>query len=274
MPTYAIGDIQGCFEQLQDLLALIEFNPKHDRLWVAGDLVNRGPQSLETLRYLRSLGDRCVCVLGNHDLHLLAVAEGIMRNRNQDTLTPILDAPDRDELLQWLRQLPLVHHCPDLGFTMVHAGIPPGWSLKASLNRAAEVESVLRSDNYRKLLKNMYGDEPACWHKNLKGSRRLRVIINYLTRMRFCRQDNTLDLDQKSGANNPPQGFAPWYQHEKRKCADQRIIFGHWAALEGKADHPNVFALDTGCVWGGQLTALTLETGELTSLNCPLPEFR
>ncbi|WP_426414705.1 symmetrical bis(5'-nucleosyl)-tetraphosphatase [Aestuariirhabdus sp. LZHN29] len=274
MATYAIGDIQGCFEQLEDLLALVEFNPKRDTLWIAGDLVNRGPQSLETLRYLQGLGDRCIAVLGNHDLHLLAVSEEVMRARRQDTLTPILEAPDRDKLLHWLRERPLIHHCPKLGYTMVHAGIPPSWTLKAALNRAAEVEKVLRTGDYRTLLKNMYGDEPACWHKNLTGWRRLRVIINYLTRMRFCLADGTLDLDQKSGPNDPPKGFLPWYSHPDRKCGDQRILFGHWAALEGNADHPNVFALDTGCVWGGQLTAMELETGELTTLYCPLPEFR
>ncbi|RRJ83368.1 symmetrical bis(5'-nucleosyl)-tetraphosphatase [Aestuariirhabdus litorea] len=274
MSTYAIGDIQGCFDQLEDLLALVEFDPDEDRLWIAGDLVNRGPQSLETLRFLKGLGDRCIAVLGNHDLHLLAVANEVMRDRRQDTLTAILEAPDRDELLHWLRHLPLIHHCPRLNYTLVHAGIPPIWSLKAALNRAAEVESVLRSDNYRKLLGNMYGDEPACWHKNLKGWARLRVIINYLTRMRFCRADGTLNLDQKNGPDDPPKGFLPWYSHPRRKSDDQRILFGHWAALEGKACHPNVFALDTGCVWGGQLTAMELESGRLTTLQCPLPEFR
>lgn len=274
MTTYAVGDIQGCFDQLDDLLALIEFDPQEDILWVAGDLVNRGPDSLETLRFLKSLGDRCVAVLGNHDLHLLAVATGSVRNRNQDTLLPILNAPDRDELLEWLRHRPLVHHCPDSNYTMVHAGIPPIWSLKVALNRSAEVEALLRSDQYRDLLKNMYGDEPVYWNKNLKGWPRLRVIINYLTRMRFCREDGTLDLDQKSSPENAPKGFMPWYQHANRKCAGQNIIFGHWAALEGKVSEPDVHALDTGCVWGGQLTALNLETQELTSLQCPLPEFR
>ncbi len=259
MATYAVGDIQGCLKPLLRLLKRAQFNPSQDKLWVAGDLVNRGPESLETLRYLHSLGDIVTCVLGNHDLHLLAVAYDHRSPTKNDTFHDILDAPDKDILLNWLRQQKLVHHDPTLGFTMVHAGIPPQWSLKKALAYSAEVEQVLQSSAIESFLPEMYGNEPAKWKKSLTGNERLRTITNYFTRMRFCKPGGRLDLTSKQGPGQHPLGYAPWFAHPQRKTANDRIVFGHWAALEGKVKTPNVYALDTGCVWGGKLSMLRLE---------------
>lgn len=269
MAVYAVGDLQGCLEPLKCLLERVAFDPLKDRLWLAGDLVNRGPQSLETLRYLYAMRDALVVVLGNHDLHLLAVAHNVERMKKQDTLREILDAPDRQELIDWLRRQKLVHHDPALGFAMVHAGIPPQWTLKKALKRAAEVEGVLRDDQLLPLfLDGMYGNEPAKWDSELEGIARLRTITNYFTRMRFCTADGTLDLNSKESADNPPPGFAPWFAFPERKTLGQKLIFGHWAALEGRCDEPGLFALDTGCVWGGSLTLLDLGSGERHHCDC------
>ncbi len=268
MSTYAVGDIQGCFTPLRCLLSEVDFNPDKDRLWIAGDIVNRGPQSLETLRYVKSLGACVTTVLGNHDLHLLAVAYGYSRPGRNDTLNEVLQAPDCELLLTWLRQQKIVHYDPTLKFTMVHAGIPPQWSLKKALTRAAELETALRGDNFRQLLANMYGNRPDCWDKSLQGYARLRVITNYFTRMRFCDASGRLELLSKSAPDQPPPGFAPWYSHPQRKTRKHKLIFGHWAALEGKVDEVNLYALDTGCVWGSHLTMMRLEDETFYRCDC------
>lgn len=261
MANYAVGDIQGCFAQLKALLEQIKFDPKNDVLWAAGDLINRGPESLQTLRFLKNLGDKATrIVLGNHDLGFLAVAYGFQHQRSSDTLNEILLADDCDELVIWLRQQKLVHHCPKLNYTMVHAGIPPQWSIKKSLRLAAEVEAALKDDQAcESFLLNMYGNEPDQWRKGLRGNDRLRLITNYFTRMRFCNTHGKLEFASKSDLASTPAGFAPWFSHPQRKSRNDRIIFGHWAALEGKTSSRKVFALDTGCVWGGPLTMMKLE---------------
>ena len=269
MTTYAVGDLQGCLDPLKCLLKRVDFSPSRDCLWLAGDLVNRGPQSLEALRFARDLGESGVTVLGNHDLHLLAVAHNLDRLKKNDTLQPILDAPDRAELIDWLRQQKLVHHDASRETTMVHAGIPPQWSLGKALRRAAEVEQVLRDDALLlQFLDGMYGNQPAKWNKELTGIPRLRVITNYFTRMRFCKADGTLDLEAKDGLDSAPDGFAPWFSHPTRKTRGAKIIFGHWAALEGQCDEPNVYALDTGCVWGNAMTLMNVDSNELYSCDC------
>ena len=258
MTIYAVGDIQGCLKPLLTLLNNIDFNPQQDMLWVVGDMVNRGPESLKTLRFLYHLR-HCVCaVLGNHDLHLLAAATGHRQPKPSDTLADILRAPDRDILLEWLRQLPLMHHDARLGYTMVHAGIPPQWSIKEALSHAAEVENVLRGESIHRFLKNMYGNKPAQWDQALKNEDRWRAITNYFTRMRFCTPTGKLELKIKAKVDAAPVGYLPWYAHKGRKTESDNIIFGHWAALRGNADHAKVFALDTGCVWGDRLTIMRL----------------
>lgn len=268
MATYAIGDIQGCLEPLQCLLKKINFNPAKDKLWLAGDVINRGPDSLATLRLLYKLRDSITLVLGNHDLHFIAVYYGLRKAGKNDTLAPLLLAPDRADLIYWLRQQKLVHHDAQLNFTMVHAGIPPQWSLDEALARAREVETVLQSDSPELLLENMYGNSPARWSDELQGAERLRVITNYFTRMRFCSAQGELELETKESADAAPTGFAPWFSLSGRKMRNHKIIFGHWAALEGQANTKNIYALDTGCVWGGELTALRLEDEVLFSCNC------
>lgn len=269
MALYAVGDVQGCLGPLKCLLDRAAFDPARDRLWLVGDLVNRGPQSLDTLRFLFAMRDSVVSVLGNHDLHLLAVAHNIERLKKGDTLREILDAPDRDDLLDWLRRLPLVHHDAERQITLVHAGIPPQWSLKKALKRAAEVEEALRDDARLPLfLDGMYGNEPDRWDSELRGVARLRTITNYFTRMRFCTADGRLDLKSKEGLGSAPKGFAPWFSHPERRMRGQRIIFGHWAALEGRCDEPGVQALDSGCVWGGALTLLDVDRGERHTCSC------
>lgn len=259
MSTYAVGDIQGCLKPLQALLIRTNFNPQKDKLWVAGDMINRGPESLKTLRLLFHLKHCTKVVLGNHDLHLLAVAAGYRNPTPSDTLKEILSAPDRDVLLEWIRQQPLLHHDKKLKFTMVHAGIPPQWSLEEAKKRAKEVKTVLHSKKIHHFLSTMYGNEPKQWSNSLKGGDRWRVITNYLTRMRFCTASGQLDLNAKTGIDKAPRGFLPWYAHKNRLTHDDNIIFGHWAALGGEADHENVYAIDTGCVWGGELTMIRLE---------------
>lgn len=272
MTVYAVGDLQGCLDPLKRLLQQVAFDPTRDRLWLVGDLVNRGPQSLETLRFLYAIRDALVCVLGNHDLHLLAVAHNIERLKKGDTLGEILDAPDRAELLDWLRQQKLLHYDAERDIAMVHAGIPPQWSLKKALRCADEVEQALRDDaRLLPFLDGMYGNEPNCWDSDLKGVTRLRVITNYFTRMRFCKADGTLDLKTKEGADSAPPGYLPWFSHKQRKTAGQKIIFGHWAALEGRCDAPGVTALDTGCVWGNAMTLLNVDSGERHCCDCKEP---
>ncbi|MBS1213034.1 MAG: diadenosine tetraphosphatase [Proteobacteria bacterium] len=260
MATYAIGDLQGCFAELQCLLERIDFDPGRDRLWFTGDLVNRGPQSLETLRYIKGLGPAAVSVLGNHDLHLLAVASGISRTKHKDTFGAILSADDRDELLHWLRHRPLLH-CEG-GFYLIHAGLPPQWDMETAAERAHEVEDVLRGPNWRELLARMYGNEPAVWSAELAGFDRLRFITNCFTRMRYCDERGALEFHEKCRPGSQKEGLFPWFQAPGRRSAGARIIFGHWSTLGFHAENGCV-GLDTGCLWGGELTALRLD-GEKT----------
>lgn len=269
MAIFAIGDVQGCLDDLERLLERLNFEPEEDQLWFTGDLVNRGPKSLQTLRFVRGLGENAVSVLGNHDLHLIAVAEGLQPLKAKDTLQPILDAPDAAELLEWLRLRPLLHFDKQLGYLLVHAGLAPEWDLKKSLACAQEVEEVLQSDGYRALLENMYGDEPARWSDTLEGYARLRYIINACTRIRYCHPDGELDLHHKGPPGSQPDGLVPWFQLPQRKNAHIDIVFGHWSTL-GEPDTPRIWALDSGCLWGGKLTALRLDGEEClwTSISC------
>ena len=267
MSTYAVGDIQGCLHALKCVMKKVRFSPDKDVLWSVGDIVNRGPRSLKTLRYLYDMRDNLVLVLGNHDLHLLAVAAGVRPPTRADTLDKILAAPDRDKLLTWLLHRPLIH--TEHGFTMVHAGIPPQWSVEDATNRAREVEAVLQSPNCIDFLKQMYGNEPLIWSDDLTGMTRLRVITNYLTRMRFCSSQGLLDLDSKGPS--PDLGkfaVSAWFSHPGRKTARDRILFGHWASIEGQTDRRNAIGLDTGCVWGGAISLYELETGRWTRCQC------
>jgi bis(5'-nucleosyl)-tetraphosphatase (symmetrical) len=252
---YAIGDVQGCYAELRALIAQLKFSADKDQLWFVGDLVNRGPQSLEVLRFVRSLGDNAITVLGNHDLHLLAVACGSHRKRKSDTLDEIFAAPDRDDLLGWLISRPLAHQ--DQGDFMVHAGLVPQWTVGKALALAHEVEAALRTDP-RSLFENMYGDEPRRWSESLEGTDRLRFAINVLTRLRVCTTDGEVDLKMKG---KPPKGHSelkPWFEIGTRLSADTRVVFGHWSAL-GLVIRKDVAGLDSGCVWGGSLTALDLD---------------
>ncbi len=263
MSTYAIGDIQGCFSELEALLAKINFSPTEDKLWLAGDLVNRGPQSLATLRFAKKLANHCQIVLGNHDLHLLAVAGTNRKLNEKDTLQEILDAPDRDELLNWLRQQPLLFHDAELNYAMVHAAILPTWDLTTALARAKEVESMLQGDGYKTLLSHLYGDSPDLWTDDLSSWPRYRFITNAFTRLRYCDSEGRVILWEKRAPESVSPNLIPWFRYPNRPTADERIIFGHWASLNGRANHPNLFALDTGCCWGNRLTALRLEDQQL-----------
>ena len=267
MSTYVVGDIQGCLQPLKCLLKKVKFDPKTDVLWSVGDIVNRGPKCLKTLRFLYKMRDSLVMVLGNHDLHLLAVAAGARRPSRSDTLDEILAAPDREELLNWLLHRPLIHH--EYGYTMVHAGIPPQWSVKKAIKRAREVEAVLQSPDCLEFFQHMYGNEPAIWSKDLRGMDRLRVITNYLTRMRYCSEEGWLDLESKGARpNEGVKKVSAWFSHPNRKSRDDKILFGHWASLEGMTDTPNAIGLDTGCVWGGAMSLYCLESGEWARCQC------
>ncbi|MDH3715576.1 MAG: symmetrical bis(5'-nucleosyl)-tetraphosphatase [Gammaproteobacteria bacterium] len=262
MATYAIGDVQGCLDPLQRLLDALTFDPATDHLWFVGDLVNRGPRSLETLRFVRELGDAAITTLGNHDLHLLAAREGIRDERRNDTLRPIFTADDGDELLTWLRTQPLIHSDAQLQFVLVHAGIYPFWELHEARALAREVESLLAGDQYRELLRNMYGDRPSRWDPEMCGFERLRFIVNVFTRMRYCSPSGELDFDHNGPPGTQPPGLLPWFAVPNRKTASQRIVFGHWASLP-HFNAANLFPLDSGCVWGRNLSALRLDAGPL-----------
>jgi bis(5'-nucleosyl)-tetraphosphatase (symmetrical) len=269
MATYAIGDLQGCYDPFRKLLDKLDFNPDKDTIWLTGDLVNRGPKSLKTIRFVKSLGDSAITVLGNHDLHLLALANDVKFSKDRyQSLWKILGADDGEELLDWLRALPLAHYSKKLNTLMVHAGIPPQWTIKKTLRRAAEVETVLRRDDYHKFLERMYGDRPNRWSGDLKGKQRLRVIVNALTRMRMIYSDGRLNFTH----NGPPQGarkgLIPWFEADAAKWRGTRIVFGHWSAL-GLIVTPELISVDTGCVWGRQLTAVRLnKKPKVISVNC------
>lgn len=271
MPTYVIGDIQGCYKPLKKLLKSVNFKAGKDCLWCVGDLINRGPRSLDTLRFLRDIDDSVRVVLGNHDLHFLAIYHGVAPNRSKDTLQELLDSPDCDELSTWLRQQPLAHYDTletnegNKGFLMVHAGVAPQWTLQQTLALAGEVQAALQGPDYRKFLRKMYGDSPAKWKESLTGYARLRTITNYLTRMRFCTAKGKLDLQAKEGLSSAPDGFLPWFEFEQL-TPQTSILFGHWAALEGQTNNPDIYALDTGCVWGRELTMMRLEDHQLFSV--------
>lgn len=267
MPTFVIGDLHGCLTPLQRLLDKVQFKPGTDKIWFVGDLVNRGPQSLETLRFIRSLGDDAICVLGNHDLHLLAVIHGIRRTGGKDTLDDILRANDLHEITDWLRHLPLLHYSKKLDVTMVHAGIHPDWDLTLAKTLAAEVEKVLRSDKYVDLLHRMYGNEPAKWSHKLGKHHRRRFAVNTFTRMRFCTRKGELDFSETCAPHNAPKNLMPWYAVPKRTVIEGRILFGHWSSHPAFAVS-NVVPLDRGAVWGGSLVALALETGVTTTVSC------
>lgn len=260
MSTYAIGDVQGCFDELTALLARCRFDRNRDRLWFVGDLVNRGPKSLEVLRFVRALGERAVVVLGNHDLHLVSLHEGFAASRKGDTLDAVLEAPDRGELIGWLRTRPLMVR--EAGFAMVHAGLLPQWPLEKALRLAKEVEGALSGPNHSGFLANMYGSKPDEWSDSLSGWDRLRVIVNVMTRLRFCTPAGRMDFNAK-GQKAPP-GYAPWF--EFREDAETLVV-GHWSAL-GLVRTGRLEALDSGCVWGGRLTALRLEDRALFQVSC------
>ncbi|SDW04447.1 symmetrical bis(5'-nucleosyl)-tetraphosphatase [Marinobacter mobilis] len=266
MTDFAIGDIQGCYDRLRAVLDKVGFSPSRDCLWVAGDLINRGPSSLETLRYLESLGSATRVVLGNHDLHLLAVALGGHPPRKKDTLAEILDAPDHHRLIDWLRRQSLCVHDPDRRLFMAHAGLPHIWSVDQATSLARELEAVIQGSDAEEYFTHMYGNEPACWDDRLTGMLRWRSITNYFTRMRFIAGDGTLELDTKESVGAAPGGYSPWFQFPRRE--EITVLFGHWAALEGKTGSERFIGLDTGCVWGGALTIMNLDSGERIHCDC------
>jgi bis(5'-nucleosyl)-tetraphosphatase (symmetrical) len=259
MAVYAIGDLQGCYDPFRHLLDEIEFDPATDTLWLVGDLVNRGPKSLKTLRFVRSLGNSAKTVLGNHDLHLLALHAGVVRFGNRfSTLAKLLAASDADELCDWLRRRPLAHYDKKLDTLLVHAGTHPNWNAKKTLARAAEVEAALQSDDYRNVLGKMYGNTPNQWTGKLTGYKRLRFIINCLTRMRMVTADDRLDMKFSGSPWRARKGLKPWFDVDDPAWQGTRIVFGHWSAL-GLIVLPDLISLDTGCVWGRQLTAVRVD---------------
>lgn len=270
MATYIVGDIQGCCDELQQLLVLADFDKQHDELWIAGDLVARGPKSLETLRFVKALGDSVRIILGNHDLHLLATWQGIHTAKDNDQLAPLLNAPDCDELLHWLRLQPLILRHPEHDFVMVHAGISPQWTIKQAQALALEVEAQLHGEQFKTLLNNMYGNQPNGWSETLTGDDRLRFIINVFTRMRYCFLDGSLEFKNKLGPEQTDNSvMRPWFEIATLDKSSP-ILFGHWAALLGKVDDAGIYALDTGCVWGNSLTMLRWQDKKIFSLACPV----
>lgn len=274
MATYAIGDIQGCYQQLQNLLDKLAFDRTQDTLWFTGDLVNRGPDSLKTLRFVKNLGKNAITVLGNHDLHLQVVAGNHVSKHKHDTIDDILNAPDRDELLDWLRKQPLMHHDKASGFTLLHAGLPPQWNLAIAQQLAHEVEAILQGDQYQDFLAHMYGNEPGQWSDDLRGWDRLRFITNCFSRLRYCDIEGNVCLQAKGPPGTQPEPYIPWFEVPNRANKDMKIIFGHWSAL-GLQHASGAYALDTGCLWGQQLTAMRLDNivnnmkPEIVSIKCP-----
>lgn len=264
MATYAIGDIQGCYYAFQALLARLKFDQDKDQLWLVGDLINRGSGTLEVLRWCYAHRNSLRIVLGNHDLHAIVVAAGIVAAHRGDTLQSLLAAADRDVLLDWLRHQPLVYQ--DADYLMVHAGLLPQWTVDQTMAYAAEVESALRGENYLHFLTHMYGNLPNCWTPDLTGVDRLRVITNAATRLRICTADGEMEFKFKGELQDIPHGYMPWFDVPSRASKDTQVIFGHWSAL-GLQQRKNLFALDTGCLWGGKLTAMNLNTKEIVQVD-------
>ena len=260
MSTYVFGDIQGCFDDLAALLTLIQFDEGKDRLCFLGDLINRGSQNLETIQFMMSLKQPSI-VLGNHDLHFLAVASGCQKKSTKDTFCDLISAPDLQSIIDWMRKKPLILHLDEFDCTLVHAGIPPNWSTSEALRYGTEVEAVLRGNDYTVFLNHMYGNEPAIWSPDLKSWDRLRVITNSLTRLRYCDAKGKMEFEHKT--KRQPKGFSPWFSFERKH---EHILFGHWAAIEGQTGKKNIQALDTGCVWGRELTCLRLDDKKLFSV--------
>lgn len=273
MALYLIGDVQGCDEALGRLLDTLDFSPSRDRLVLLGDLINRGPDSMGVLRRMQALGDAARSLLGNHDLHLLGVAHGVRKPGRRDTLAPILDAPDRAALLDWLRHRAMALHERIGGrdLLMVHAGVLPAWTVADTMARAHELEAVLRGPHLVQFLTEMYGNEPAAWSDDLAGSARLRVIVNTLTRLRFCSPEGMMEFEAKDSAAEAPAGYLPWFDVPGRRTAEAVVAFGHWSTL-GWLSRPDLLSTDTGCVWGGCLTAVrigaTLDERERIEVRC------
>jgi bis(5'-nucleosyl)-tetraphosphatase (symmetrical) len=267
MGLYLIGDVQGCDAALGRLLAEIDFSPSRDQLVMLGDLVNRGPDSLGVLRRLSALDDCAQCLLGNHDLHALAVAAGARPAHKHDTLDALLAAPDAKPLLEWLRWRDMAIYRE--GILMVHAGVLPSWDTQLTISLATQVTSAIRQNNHRDFFQSMYGNEPASWHKNLQGTERLRVVINALTRLRFCSARGQMEFVTKEGADAAPEGYMPWFEVPGRQTANTTIAFGHWSTL-GLLNRPRLIALDTGCIWGGSLSAMRVDGGrrEVVQIQC------
>ncbi len=265
MATYAIGDIQGCQGALDALLGEIGFSASRDRLWFVGDLVNRGPRSVDVLRFVKGLGEAAVTVLGNHDLHLVMLAEGYSRPHAEDTLAQVLEAPDRDELLAWLRRQPLFHSEDD--YAMVHAGLLPAWDVRRAIELSEEFGRALSGNDYRGVLAQLWGSEPARWRDDLRAAERFRVIVNAMTRMRFCTAEGVMEFHEKGPLESAPPGFMPWFRVPGRRSADHTVICGHWSAL-GFRQEGGLLALDSGCLWGGALTAVRLEDRRVYQYRC------
>ena len=268
MTTYAIGDVQGCYSSLLRLLDELHFDPSNDRLWFTGDLINRGPESLKTLRFIRSLGDNACSVLGNHECHFLAVAFEHKELHQTDTFYDILDAEDSDALVQWVRYQPFLYEDDGLGYCMLHAGVPPQWSMDETRLFARELESHIQGDDINNFLAAMYGNQPDCWDANLKGNDRLRFIINCFTRLRFCDKHGRLNLMEKGTIGSQTEGLMPWFDVPNRKTILNKIVFGHWSAI-GPHQQNNATCLDSGCLWGGSLSALKLDgSNQIISIDC------
>ena len=271
MSVYAVGDVQGCYAELRSLLRVCGFDARRDRLWLAGDLVNRGPNSLDVLRFAADLGDRARVVLGNHDLHLVASARGVRKLRGKDTFRDVLDAADGDALVGWLRNRPLAHLDLERGAVMVHAGIVPAWTIDEALGRAAEFSRALRAPDHPRLLTRLYGDEPDMWRDALTGFDRLRFIANAFTRMRYCRADGRLDFSETRPPGDQDPSLTPWFMLRDGGADRVRIVFGHWATLQHRtalSRRLHVRHVDTGCVWGGSLTALRLDDDREFRVDC------
>ena len=271
MPTYAIGDLQGCCEDFESLLELISFDRANDTLWLVGDLVNRGPESLRTLRVVRALGDAAITVLGNHDFHLMAAYCGLRKRGRNDTLDEILAAPDASDLIEWMRTRPLAHQDIIAGtrYLLVHAGVAPEWAHDQAMEFGRELQAAMSGEHWRATLTTLFGNTPARWSNDLCGDERLRCIVNILTRLRFCSADGELDFKTNQGANSAPDGFLPWFELRDQSGRDGVIVTGHWSTLGLHMTGAHI-GTDTGCVWGGSLTAVRLEDRAVFQQPCPL----